>query len=45
MQNITLTPEEFNALIAEREALRGELRMVTVERDLLLALAATKASR
>ena len=35
MQNITLTTEEFNALITERDALRGELKVVTVERDLL----------
>jgi transposase len=35
MQNITITTEEFNALIAERDTLRGELRVVTVERDLL----------
>ena len=42
MPNVTLTAEEFNALIAdreaavtEREALRGELKVVKVERDLL----------
>jgi hypothetical protein len=35
MQNMTITLEEFNALIAERDTLRGELRVVTVERDLL----------
>ena len=35
MQNMTITAEEFNALIAERDTLRGELRVVTVERDLL----------
>jgi len=42
MQNVTLTAEEFNTLIAqreaavtEREALRGELKVVKVERDLL----------
>jgi len=35
MQNITITAEEFNALMVERDALRGELRVVKVERDLL----------
>ena len=35
MPNITLTAEEFNALVVERDALRGELRVVKVERDLL----------
>ena len=35
MQNMTITTEEFNALIAERDALRGELQVVKVERDLL----------
>lgn len=42
MQNVTLTAEEFNTLITqreaavtEREALRGELKVVKVERDLL----------
>ncbi len=42
METITLTTDEFNALIAqrdtfhqERETLRSELRVVTVERDLL----------
>jgi transposase len=35
MQYNTITTEEFNALRAERDALRGELRVVTVERDLL----------
>ena len=42
MPNVTLTAEDFNALMAEREtaitereALRGELRVVKVERDLL----------
>jgi len=35
MQNVTLTAEEFNALVVERDALRGELRVVKVERDLL----------
>lgn len=35
MPNITITAEEFNALVTERDALRGELRVVTVERDLL----------
>ena len=42
MPDVTLTAEEFNALIAEREvavtereALRGELKVVKVERDLL----------
>ena len=35
MQNMTITTEEFNALIAERDTLRGELQVVKVERDLL----------
>lgn len=35
MPTKTITTEEFNALIAERDTLRGELRVVTVERDLL----------
>ena len=35
MPNMTLTAKEFNALIAERDALRGELQVVKVERDLL----------
>jgi hypothetical protein len=35
MQNMTITTEEFNALIAERDASRGELRVVAVERDVL----------
>ena len=42
MLNVTLTAEEFNALIAEREAaftereaLRGELKVLKIERDLL----------
>ena len=42
MLNVTLTAEEFNTLIAqreaavtEREALRGELKVVKIERDLL----------
>ncbi|MBI5920996.1 MAG: IS66 family transposase [Betaproteobacteria bacterium] len=42
MATITLTTDEFNALIAERDAVRteretlkGQLRTVTVERDLL----------
>lgn len=35
MPTITISAEELNALIAEREALKGELRTVTVERDLL----------
>jgi len=42
MLNVTLTAEEFNVLIAlreaaftEREALRGELKVVKIERDLL----------
>ena len=41
MQNVTLTAEEFNTLITqreaavtEREALRSELKVVKVERDL-----------
>lgn len=32
---MTITTEEFNALIAERDTLRGELQVVKVERDLL----------
>ncbi len=37
MPNIaTITTEELNTLIAERDALRGELRVVTTERDLAL---------
>ena len=35
MPTITLTTEEYNALITERDGLRGELRVITVERDLL----------
>ena len=35
MATQTITPEEINALIAERDALRGELKVVKVERDLL----------
>lgn len=42
MQNMTITAEELRALIAERdtavaerESLKGQLRSVTVERDLL----------
>ena len=35
MPNAALTAEDFNALIAERDALRGELKVVKVERDLL----------
>jgi len=42
MQNVTLTAEEFNALMAEREAavtereaLRSELKVLKIERDLL----------
>ena len=35
MPNAALTTEDFNALIAERDALRGELKVVKVERDLL----------
>ena len=42
MQNVTLTAEEFNTLMAqreaavtEREALRGELKVLKIERDLL----------
>jgi hypothetical protein len=35
MQNITIIAEEFNALLVERDALRHELRVVKVERDLL----------
>lgn len=33
--NATLTAEEINALVAERDSLRSELQMVKVERDLL----------
>lgn len=32
---ITLTAEEFHALVAERDSLRGAVRVLTVERDLL----------
>jgi transposase len=32
---ITLTTEEFHALVAERDSLRGEVRVLKVERDLL----------
>ncbi|MCP1121204.1 IS66 family transposase [Robbsia andropogonis] len=32
--NITINAEELKALLAEREALRGALRLVTAERDL-----------
>ena len=32
---MTITTEEFNALIAERDTLRGELQVVKIERDLL----------
>jgi len=35
MPTKTITTEEFNAIIAERDALRGELKVVKVERDLL----------
>ncbi len=35
MPNVTLTADEIEALIAERDALRGELKVVKVERDLL----------
>ena len=35
MAPITLNPDELNALIAERDALRNELKVVKVERDLL----------
>ena len=35
MPNITIATEEFEALIAERDALRGELQVTKVERDLL----------
>ena len=35
MPNVPLTADEFQALIAERDALRGELKVVKVERDLL----------
>ena len=35
MPTTTITTEELNALIAERDTLRGALRVVTVERDLL----------
>lgn len=34
--NAAITTEELNALIAERDALRGELRVITTERDLAL---------
>ena len=32
---MTITTEEFNALIVERDTLRGELQVVKIERDLL----------
>ncbi|APR34337.1 IS66 family transposase [Paraburkholderia sp. SOS3] len=32
--DVTLSAEEYQALLAERDALRGELRLVTAERDL-----------
>ena len=42
METVTLNKEEFDALVAardgafaERESLRGEVRILTVERDLL----------
>ena len=35
MTSIALTPEAFAALVAERDALRDQLKTVTVERDLL----------
>ena len=35
LATVTLTAEAFNALIAERDSLRGELQVVKVERDLL----------
>ena len=35
MKTVTLTAKEFEALIAEREALKRQLKTVTVERDLL----------
>lgn len=35
MNRISITAEELAALIAERDALRGELRVTKVERDLL----------
>ena len=35
MPNVTLSAAEFDALIAERDSLRGELQVVKVERDLL----------
>ena len=35
MPNAALTTAAFDALIAERDALRGELKVVKVERDLL----------
>ena len=35
MPTRTITTEEYNALLAERDTLRGALRVVTVERDLL----------
>ena len=36
MQNdiVTLSAEEYQALLAERDALRGELRLAKAERDL-----------
>lgn len=35
METVTLTTKEFEALIAERETLKRQLKTVTVERDLL----------
>lgn len=35
MPNMTITAAELDALIAERDALRDELQVVKVERDLL----------
>jgi transposase len=35
MTSLALTPETFNALLAERDALRDQLKTITVERDLL----------
>lgn len=35
MTTITLTTEDYQALVAEREALNRRLTTVTVERDLL----------
>lgn len=34
--NVTITPEELNALMTERDSLRAALRVVTTERDLAL---------